>query len=87
MPNPNEVMDVEARINRIVTTHVSFPRDKQKQEFLRNSASKQIHLLIAQQNAALLRELLSKHEFNDDYIVIPKAILEAKLNEITEEVI
>jgi N12 class adenine-specific DNA methylase len=100
-PEPNEVMDVDKQASDIaeqilqdhrlwVNGSWNYNGDDPRQK-----GAKTIAALVAQQNAALLREL-QQHDTIYHYQrgvgegffhAIPASILEAKLNEINKEVI
>ncbi|MGW6120463.1 hypothetical protein ACWFRF_15580 [Nocardia sp. NPDC055165] len=87
--NPNEVMDVEDILKAFaIKTHEATPGEDETPNF--EEAANAIDAHVAQQNAALLRELLTHKEYvkntQPPRYTVDASILEAKLNEITEEV-
>jgi hypothetical protein len=108
MPNPNEVMDVQRQMYRssnnprahmLFQTYRAMYREKGEEALA--DIAESVDKLIAQQNAALLRELSEKavevnmvqYHYEDGSKVIagwtnsaiPASILEAKLKELEEQ--
>jgi citrate synthase len=95
-PNPNEVMDVERQMYRfsdnprahmLFQTYRAVYREKGEEALA--DIAESVDKLVAQQNAALLRELLTKKKYvpntQPPKYTIPASILEAKLKSIEEE--
>lgn len=86
MSNPNEVMDINAL--RAALQQIGAPLEGlDEMEDARIFDCEVLAQFIAQQNAALLRELQGKQEFSHETgWAIPASILEAKLKELDRQI-